>query len=81
MKDYLSKPEINFLLSILIPLLALAVSWGILSSRVDQLCKDLDEMKATVKGQQSINTDIQVRLAEIQKDVLYIKVSLDKREM
>jgi len=78
MKDYLSKPEVNFFLSILIPLVALGVAWGVMTARLDNVDKRVDSLEEINASQTKINQDIQVRLAEIQKDVLYIRKELDK---
>jgi hypothetical protein len=78
MKDYLSKPEVNFFLSILIPLVALGVAWGVMTARLDNVDKRVDSLEEINSSQTKINQDIQVRLAEIQKDVLYIRKELDK---
>ena len=77
MKDYLSKPEINFLLSIMIPLVAFAVGWGVMTARVDHVEKMTTGLQAEFSIQQAVNEDIKVRLAEIQKDILYIRQALE----
>ena len=77
MKDYLSKPEINFLLSIMIPLVAFAVGWGVMTARVDHVEKMTTGLQAEFSKQQAVNEDIKVRLAEIQKDILYIRQALE----
>lgn len=77
MKDYLSKPEINFLMSILIPLIGLAVSWGIITTRIDHVEDMTNGLQVEFAKQQATNEDIKIKLAEIQKDILYIRESLD----
>jgi len=70
MKDYLSKPEVNFFLSILIPLVALGVAWGVMTARLDNVDKRVDSLEEINASQTKINQDIQVRLAEIQKNLI-----------
>lgn len=78
MKDALTKPEISFFLSIAIPLIALAVSWGVMTTRIDHIEKLALGLQETYKEQASMNEGIKIQLAEIQKDVLYIRKELDK---
>lgn len=77
MKDYISKPEINFLLSILIPLVAFAVGWGVMTARVNHVERMTSGLQVEFSKQQTVNEEIKVRLAEIQKDIIYIRESLD----
>jgi hypothetical protein len=84
-QDYISKPEVNFFLSILIPLMALAVTWGIFTARLDHVEKMVNGLQETYSQQQRTNEEIKVTLAEIkanqlasQKDILYIRQGLDR---
>ena len=79
MKDYLSKPEINFFMSIAFPLVALAVAWGVITTRLDHVENTATVLRSDFNDQQKTNEEIKVRLAEIQKDILYIRESLDSR--
>lgn len=79
MKEYLSKPEINFFLSIAIPLIALAVGWGVMTTRLEHVEDTASVLRVDFNKQQSTNEEIKVRLAEIQKDILYIREALDSR--
>jgi hypothetical protein len=78
MKDYLSIPIFNFLLSIMIPLVALAVSWGVMTARLDNVDKRLFITEARVESQIQINQEIKISLNSIEKDIQYIKLALDK---
>lgn len=78
MKEYISKPELNLFLSIIIPLLAFGVGWGIMSNRVDHLDKMTAGLQDQLQLQRDANQEICVRLAEIQKDIVYIRAELDK---
>lgn len=77
LKEVLTKPEINFMLSIMIPLIALAVTWGVMTSRLEHMEKMVNGLQDTYKEQQQTNLGIQIKLAEIQKDILYIRKSFD----
>jgi hypothetical protein len=76
-KEVLTKPEINFMLSITAPFIALAVTWGVLSARLDYVEKMVIGLQDTYRQQQETNLEIQVKLAEIQKDIAYIRKSFD----
>ena len=73
LKEPLQKPEISFWVGLVIPLLMIAVSWGSLNTRMSHLEKMTMGLQDTYASQRDQNTAIQVQLAEIQKDVLYIK--------
>ncbi len=78
MKEYLSKPEINFFLSILIPLVAIAVGWGVMTTRVEQLERITLTLQEHYVQQERISNEIKVSLARIETDILYIRKQLDK---
>jgi len=78
MKEYLSKPEINFFLSILIPLVAIAVGWGVMTTRVEQLERMTLILQEHYVQQERISNEIKVSLARIETDILYIRKQLDK---
>lgn len=78
MKEYLSKPEINFFLSILIPLVAIAVGWGVMTTRVEQLERMTLTLQEHYVQQERISNEIKVSLARIETDILYIRKQLDK---
>jgi len=86
-RDVISKPEFNFWIPIITTIAAIALSWGALTTRIsllevkaDTLESHFVTMKAevddTLTKHDEILLDIQVKLAEIQKDVLYIKERL-----
>jgi hypothetical protein len=77
-KEMISKPEFNFWVPIVTSLVGLAVSWGSLNVRMDHLEKMTLGLQTTYAEQRATNTTIQVQLAEIQKDILYIKKGLDE---
>lgn len=78
MKEYLSKPEINFFMSVLIPLIALAVSWGVITTRVNHVEALALGIQEQYNQQVKVNEDIKVSLARIETDILYIRKSLDE---
>jgi len=78
MKDALTKPELNFFMSIAIPLIALAVSWGVVTTRIDHQERLLLGLQNEYSEQRNTNESIKITLAEIQKDILYIRTELDK---
>jgi hypothetical protein len=78
MKDYLSRPELNFLFSIVVPLTALGVSWGIMTAKLDSMDRRLVSAETKIEVQAEISQDISINLATIGKDIQYIKAALDK---
>lgn len=87
MKDVIKRPEIQFWIPILTALVGVAVSWGIVTSRVDSLEERFNyfggrfaEYQEKTDGRfESVSADyfnIQVTLAEIQKDIAFIKERL-----
>lgn len=79
MKDYLTKPELLLFLAILLPLLTVAVSFGVTTARLDNLDKRLGIAEARIEVQTDIIQRINISLATIQKDIQYIKAALDLR--
>jgi len=78
-KDTIQKPEINFWVGLIIPLLAVAITWGATFNRVNHLEKMVLGLQTTYSSQREQNVKIQVQLAEIQKDVLYIKAEIARK--
>lgn len=78
LREYISKPELNLFISILVPLLALAVMWGVLATRLDHVEKLALGLQEQYKEQSTTNEEIKVKLAEIQKDLMYIRENLDR---
>ena len=88
MKETIKKPEIQFWTPIITAIVGIAVAWGIMSTRVNSLEKRFDFFGGRVAEYQektefrfeSIDneyTQIQVTLAEIQKDIAFIKEKLE----
>lgn len=87
LKDAMQKPEVSFWMAIIIPLLGLAVQWGTLNSSLTNLAEKearlRQEYDSFVVNQNSQSKDLDVRLlqmevklAEIQKDIVYIRSSV-----
>ena len=87
-KEAIQKPEINFWLSLIIPVIGIAVAWGVLNTRVEYLSdkvdyadirfqSHVDSSEKRFDEQNAVFLDIQVKLAEIQKDIAFIKQQLD----
>ena len=68
---------IQLLAALLIPLLALAVAWGVWTTRIDALECRIAEQSAKLEKYDSTLLTIQVQLAEIQKDLSYIRRQVD----
>lgn len=78
LKEYISKPEVTFFLSLIIPLTALAVTFGIMTARINYIEKTMSTLQNQYTAQSTTNSDIKVRLAEIQKDIIYMKEAFDR---
>lgn len=90
-KDIINKPELNFWIPIITAIAGIAVSWGIINTRVSNLEERFNyfggryevhvkETDSRFKEQDVVFADIQVKLAEIQKDILFIKESLGEHK-
>lgn len=86
-KELISKPEVSFWVPIIIAIIGVATSFAVLNNRVAN--NEMDIIKAETKMDAAVErvetqfdqngkalVDIQVRLAEIQKDILYIKENM-----
>ena len=67
---------VKLALAIIIPLLAIAVTWGALNARVEQLYERQTILEAHLERYDSTLLTIEIRLAEIQRDILYIRERL-----
>lgn len=86
-KEYLSKPEINFWVPIITSLIIVAGAWAATMARIDRLNEKQIELENRLNDhvakaeliwdeREDQYTEIQVKLAEIQKDIIYIKQSV-----
>jgi len=83
-KDALQKPEISFWVGLLVPLIGVAVSWGVITTRLDTLEERLNyfgdrfvdrqvAVDSRLDKRDEVLLDIQVTLGRIQTDLEYIK--------
>ena len=83
-KEAIQKPEINFWLGLIIPFVGIAIAWGTLTTRVDHIEKMTvglqNKQQVQIDNQLIVNEEIKIRLAEIQKDLIYIRAVVDKNE-
>ena len=88
MKESLKKPEVSFWIGLIIPLIAVGVAWGVNNTRLTNLegrfgyfsgrfLDRTNQVDARLSKQDDVLLDIQVRLAEIQKDILYIRNQIE----
>ena len=78
MKDYLSKPEINFFIPILAYAVGIAITFGVLSTRLTVVEATTNKLQSQVEEQVKTNEQIKVSLARIETDIVYIRQGLDK---
>lgn len=71
--------EINFIIQLAVPLSAVAVSWGIMRAKIAEVENVTRCLSDKYDEQTKTNEEIKVKLAEIQKDILYIRKSLDQK--
>jgi len=64
----------------ILPALALATAWGIIQTRVDTFEERLMKVENKMEQLDQTFLKIEVRLAEIQKDIQAINSKLDKGE-
>ena len=91
LKEFISRPEVSFWVPIIVTVVSIAISFTVLSARVQSLetygsTPLRAELESHIKAndaQQLLDqqryTEIQVKLAEIQKDILYIRESLTQK--
>ncbi len=89
MKDAMQKPEVSFWMAIIIPLLGIAVQYGIVTNSLSNIAVDHNELNSRFesyidknesdKKEQGITLlEMQVKLAEIQKDISFIRLELTR---
>jgi hypothetical protein len=78
MKNYLSMPLVNFVLSVVTALIPVAIWTGIMSARVENIEKNMIIMQKQYSDQVQVNQEIKVSLARIETDIIYIRQGLDK---
>ena len=75
----LSLSAIKFWMPVIITLISLAVSWGVWTTRLTavEAAVAVNETKIEIIG--TTFTEIKVHLAEMQRDIMYIREQIDKR--
>lgn len=65
-------------LPLLLTLAALLVSLGVSQQRIAELDRTCEQNTSTLKLHDATFMELQIRLAEMQKDLAYIRLTLDK---
>lgn len=78
MKNYLSMPLVNFVMSVAATLIPVAIWAGVMMSRVDNIERNLILLQKQYSDQVQVNQEIKVSLARIETDIIYIRQGLDK---
>jgi uncharacterized coiled-coil protein SlyX len=71
--------SVQLWLAIIVPLLALAVTWGALGMRVNSLETRLAEQAVKTERAQTALTEIKVSLARIETDMSYVRKLVEER--
>lgn len=70
--SFLSRPEIQFWISIITPLIIVAVSWANLSGRVDLLSQKMDllleNQNKVITSMQATDIDLAIKYSELRKE-------------
>jgi len=69
---------VKFALAIIGPLLALAVAWGVMQAQIETLSLQVDKNQARIEQVDIASQDIKLKLAEISRDVSWIRTQVDK---
>ena len=72
------KYNIENIMKLLAPLVAISIAWGIIQTRVDTFEQRLLKVETKVEKMDSNFIKIEVRLAEIQKDIQSIGNKLEQ---
>jgi len=74
------KNSITLILAIVIALSGVFIAWGTLTQKIATVQADYAALEIRVDKGNSTLIEIQVQLAEIQRDILYIREKLAERE-
>jgi len=70
--SFLTRPEIQFWISIITPLIIIAISWANLSGRVDLLSQKMDllleNQSKVITAMQQTDVDLAIKYSEMQKE-------------
>ena len=80
-KSFISKPEISFWVPLIVPLIGLAIAWGVLTTKVEAIETEAQDIRALLERvivleehSKAIVDDI----SEIKNDVKYIRQQINK---
>ena len=77
LKEVVTKPEVSFFVSLMIPLIAVGISFGIATARLDNIDRRLVTAETKIENQIELIQEVNIGLTGIQKDIQYIKAALD----
>jgi len=69
----------DILLKIIIPLLTLAVAWGVMETKISHFDTRITKVEDKIERLDETFVKIEIRLAEIQKDIQAINNKLEER--
>lgn len=71
--NFLSRPEIQFWISVITPMIIVAISWANLSGRVDLLSQKMDilleNQGKVILSMQKTDVDLALKYTELQKEL------------
>jgi hypothetical protein len=78
-------PDINstaswlkFWWPVIVMIVTVAISWGVLTQQIEDLRCDVDENRIAQRATDQTFTEIKVQLAQIQRDILYIRETMER---
>lgn len=74
MKEVIEKKEVQFVAWLMALVVSIAIPFITYGARIDQLEKQTANLESTRQELTITLTDMQVRLAQIQKDIEYLKL-------
>jgi hypothetical protein len=80
-KSFISRPEISFWVPLILPLIALAVAWGVLTTKVSAIeveNANLRHLLERVIVLEEKDKALQEDITEIKNDVKYIRQQINK---
>ncbi len=77
-KQSITLGDVKAWLPVILVLVSLVVGWTLMDQRIQQVTVQQVLMATQLREFAQENTNVKVKLAEIQKDIAYIRVSLDE---
>lgn len=82
--NFLSRPEIQFWISVITPMIVIAISWSNLSGRVDLLSQKMDilleNQSKVITNMQAIDIDLAIKHSDLQKQFSEISQRVTRLE-